>query len=106
MIDQLLMDQVSIAADIWRKSGSWLINFLGIRLGKSVLIGLQGEYFDDSRLANGKINLLEIDIEALEEWPKGRDFLLRYPLKGHLKAAGQFHMSSVEMDYMEKWKRC
>lgn len=90
-IDQLVLDQVSIAADILRKPGSWSINFLGVQLGSSILMGLQGEYFDDSRIADGKINLLEIDIDALKEWPKAQEFLSKSLLKGHLRASGSFH---------------
>ena len=91
IIDQLVADQVSIAADILRKPGSWFINFLGLRLGKGLLMGLQGEYFDDSRIINGKINLLEVDLAALKDWPKADAFLQKYSLKGNLRASGPFH---------------
>lgn len=91
VIDQLVFDDISMAADILRKSGSWLINFLGLRLGNAVLMGLQGEYFDDRHIAKGKINLLEVDVEALKEWSKAAEFLKKYPLKGDLKASGPFY---------------
>ena len=91
IIDQLVVDDASIAADILRKPGSWFINFMGLQLGKSVLMGLQGEYFDDSHTVDGKINLLEVDFAALKEWPKALAFLQKYPIQGLLKASGQFH---------------
>ena len=75
IIDQLALDHISIAADILRKPGSWFINFLGIQLGKSILMGLQGEYFEESRMVDGKVNLLDVNIEALNEWPDAQ-FLL------------------------------
>lgn len=96
IIDQLVMDNVSIAADILHKPGSWFINFLGVKLGNSVLMGLQGEYFEDSRNVDGKINLLEVDIEEAHEWNKAHEFLEKYPLKGHLRASGQFHYECAD----------
>lgn len=98
IIDQLKLDQFSIAADILRKSGSWMINFLGIKAGKSILAGLQGEFFDDHHAILGKVNLLEMDLAGLREWPQLEKVLKDYPLQGQLKAFGefQFEMESDE----------
>ncbi len=91
VIDQFTMDNISIAADLLHKSGSWLINFLGIKIGTSVLVGLQGEYFEDSRIVDGKINLLEIHSDAFEEWFKASEFLKKCSFKGFVRGSGSFH---------------
>lgn len=96
IIDQLVLDNLSIAADIKRKPESWLINFLGLQYEDSVLMGLQGEYFDNSHLLNGKINLLEINIETLKKWPKAQKFLTKYPLEGYLRASGHFQYTTSQ----------
>lgn len=91
VIDQLKFDDTSIAADILRKEESWLINFLGIRYGKSILVGLQGEYFDSNRIVKGKVNLLEISLDNLKEISQFQALMQQYPLRGDLKASGEFH---------------
>jgi hypothetical protein len=101
-IDQLVLDNISFAADVLRKPGSWYINFLGARLGDSILMGLQGEYFEDSRVVEGKVNLLEIDFAALNEWPKMQEVLKDYPLKGHLRASGPFQYELSEHGQLGK----
>ena len=102
-IDQLVIDDASIAANILRKEGSWLINFMGLQIGKSLLMGLQGEYFDDSNTIEGKINLLEMDVAGLKEWPRVVAFLQKYPLHGFFKASGQFYWQGREEDGSSKW---
>lgn len=97
-IDQLRVDNVSLSADIRRKSGSWLIQFLGLRVGTSILAGLQGEYFDDSKTAEGKINLLEVDLKGLDEWPTVQKVFQNYPLKGNLRASGNFYYECNSQD--------
>ena len=89
-IDQLKLDDISIAADILRKEKSWFINFLGLKIGKAILMGLQGEYFDDLRRAKGQVNLLEINIKELNKIPMLQTFVQKCPLTGHFKATGEF----------------
>lgn len=103
IIDQLILDQFSLAADMERKSNSWLIHFLGIQLEQTLLLGLQGEYFENKGELVGKINLLEMDLEAIKKWPKVHDFLDRYPLQGHLRASGKFLYHSFASETPGKW---
>lgn len=91
IIDQLALDDISMAADILRKPKSWVINFLGVQLKDSVLIGLQGEYLEDLHEINGKINLLEVNLESLKKWSKLSSIWNKFPLKGNLRASGTFH---------------
>jgi hypothetical protein len=96
ILDQLLLDEMSIAADILRKEESWQINFLGFKMGKSFLMGMQGEYFDQLQTAEGKIHLLEADLYQIENWPRLKSYLEKIPLKGYLKAAGRFRYECHE----------
>ncbi|MBA3817168.1 MAG: hypothetical protein H0X29_11765, partial [Parachlamydiaceae bacterium] len=44
IIDQLQFDQISLAADILKDNNIWKVNFLGVRIGKSLLLGMEGQY--------------------------------------------------------------
>lgn len=59
-IDQLQLDDLSLAADITPSSDIWQIHFLGVRVGDSLIAGLEGTYDPHNRIFDSKINLLEI----------------------------------------------
>lgn len=89
IIDQLQFDKLSLAADILRTHDLWKINFLGLRWGEGVLLGLEGEYLDGANDFNGRINLLEANLNKLEEYAPLSDFLKEYQPKGQIRANGQ-----------------
>lgn len=60
-VEQLQIDQLSIAADVVKENRKWLFPFLGIRWGTSFLMGIKGQYLPDKHAFTGNINLLEID---------------------------------------------
>lgn len=88
IIDQLQFDQVSLAADILKDNDSWNVNFLAARIGKSLLLGMEGQYKDDPSVLNAKINLLEIDFAHLNEWPSLKALCDEYQLAGQMRAHG------------------
>lgn len=96
MVDQLLLDQFSCAADISRRPDEWKVNFLGVRYGESLLLGLDGEYRDLSSTFNANINLLEIDLSHLSEWPSLQQSISQADPKGFLKGQGKAHVAQIE----------
>lgn len=88
-IDQLLLDDISLAADIFRTENSWKINFLGLHLGDTLLMGLNGEYFDGSPTLTANINLLEANLLKLGEWESCKALAEKMEPKGQLRATGQ-----------------
>ena len=94
-IDQLLLDETSIAADLTRMPNSWKVNFIGLRVGQSLLVGLEGDYRDGDKIFEGKINLFEADLSKFHEWPALAKFQQEYPSKGTLRATGQIHLEPL-----------
>lgn len=88
IIDQLQIDDISLAADILKESEIWKVNFLGMRLGKSLLLGMEGHYNDESSVVNAKINLLEADLAYLDEWPSLKAIFEEHQLTGQVRAQG------------------
>jgi hypothetical protein len=66
-IDHCQLYEFSLSADIVKRQNRWLIRFLGLRYGDSLLAGLEGEYFAEKDLLKGKINLLEVDFDLLPQ---------------------------------------
>lgn len=90
-IDQAEIDKLSFSADLTHTPESWKINFLGLRYGEALLMGLEGEYA--SGAITGRVNLLEADLSKLEE--------LSF-LSGTIHAQGEFNLQFSKM--APKWK--
>ena len=87
-IDQLLLDDISIAADLVRMPTAWKANFLGLRIGESMLVGMEGEYRDGENMFDARVNLLEVNLEKLIEWPSMMAFVNSSHPKGFVRAIG------------------
>lgn len=101
-IDQLLLDNLSLAADLSDSDGFWKVNFLGARYGDSILAGLEGDYFPREHLFEGKVNLLNINLEKLNEFPALKSFVEKFQPKGIIHAEG-----NVELEFLHqrpKWR--
>lgn len=88
-IDQLKLDDLSFAAEVTSKDTGWDVNFLGVTCGKSLLMGLEGEYFTESNALDAQVNLLEVNLEHLNELTILSSFAEQCPLKGQLRGAGK-----------------
>lgn len=91
-IDQLRLDDISVAAEVMRMTDRWRVNFLGLRRGESLLLGLDGDYSDQSKNFDGNINLLEIDLSHLDEWPQFTAFAQKNSPKGFVKGKGKLQL--------------
>jgi hypothetical protein len=91
-IDQIQLDEFSLAMDIQKETNIWNINFLGMRLGQSILVGLEGFYNETNSYLESRINLLELDLEKLNEWPVFQSMLEKYQLYGSIRAAGEMKL--------------
>ncbi|MBA3602084.1 MAG: hypothetical protein H0W50_00195, partial [Parachlamydiaceae bacterium] len=100
-IEQLLIDRISIAADIIKENQKWIFNFLGLRWDSSCLVGLKGEYYADQKIFLGNINLLEMDLQALKDLPQLSEFVNKCQPRGTFKATGQIQLSQSENS---KWQ--
>lgn len=87
-IDQLVLDNLTMATDLTRLATGWKIDFLGLRFGESLLVGLEGEYREGDNGFDAKVNLLEVNLSKLNEWPSMQQFVAGCQPVGHLRATG------------------
>lgn len=102
-IDQLLLDHISVAADLVRHPDGWKANFLGIRFGESLLLGMEGNLDEKALAFEGRVNLLELNLDKLKEWPKLRQFAIENDLKGFFKGTGTIRAES-KIDTPSGWQ--
>lgn len=102
-IDQLLLDDISLAADMIRLPTGWKANFIGLRVGESILIGMEGEYSDGDEAIDAKVNLLEVNLETLNELPPMQTFIGKYHPKGIVRGNGTLHFE-MNKDAARGWK--
>jgi len=88
-IEELKLDQFSAAADIIHQDNFCKINFLGMQMASSLLVGLEGEYRPEEQAIISQVNLFEADFERLDEWPKLKSFIEEFNPQGKMHATGQ-----------------
>lgn len=101
-IDQLKLDDLSLAAEFLHVEDQWRINFLGLRNKEALLIGLEGDYFPQTYTFEGKINLLEANLSKWNEWPYLSQLAAEWNPIGELKAAGKISVSWAQV--RPKWR--
>ncbi|MEI8365129.1 MAG: hypothetical protein WCF65_01805 [Parachlamydiaceae bacterium] len=90
-VDQMQFDDTSLAFDILKEGALWNINFLGMRIGNSLLLGMEGQYRDDDAHLSAKVNLLEANLADISQWPSLRKHLGNNLIAGELHATGTMH---------------
>lgn len=96
-IDQLQIDEMSLAADILVVEDGWKLNFLGLRYSDAALLGIEGQYLTGEDSLQTRLNLFEIDLEKLETLPIPTSWAEVVDPKGKIRAAGDvtFHFDEV-----------
>jgi hypothetical protein len=90
-VEQLQLDNMSLAFDVIKEGFLWNINFLGARLGSHFLIGMEGQYSEQDSHLEAKINLLEADISHFDEWPIINHIIQEKQIAGKIRASGILH---------------
>lgn len=112
-IDQCLLDNISFAADILHEDNGWKLNFLGLRYGSALLVGLEGQYQSASHIFDGRVNLLEADLANLGDIELLKPYMEILKPEGDLRATGKLRacftpdkFSSLVADLQLNIDRC
>lgn len=100
VIDELLLDNISIACEAHNIDQDWKVDFLGVRLGEGFLIGLDGSYNPADPVFRAHLNLLEIDLNKMTEWMALYPFLESFQPNGQIKGNGEI---SIENSSDKGW---
>lgn len=69
LIDPLRWDDLAFSAEMVKLPDRWRIDFLGIRIGKCVLAGLEGDYLIQPGRIDARVNLFDVDLGHLSQLP-------------------------------------
>jgi hypothetical protein len=94
-IEQLQLDQISIAAELHRAGDLWKADFLGLRYGDAFLMGLEGSYRYGDPHITAKIHLLEADLDRLPKWEMIRGWMEKFEPKGTFKGRGEIAINHL-----------
>lgn len=89
LIEQLELDEISIAAELMKESEHWKVDFLGIRIGEGLLIGLDGLYTHGDPLIRAHVNLFEVDLAKMTDWMSVYPILESFQPHGNIRGTGE-----------------
>ncbi len=92
-IDQLQFDEISLGLDLVKDPDIWKINFLGARVGNSILLGIDGRYHVEDARLSAKVNLFDADLSKFGEWPKMQQMIAEWRLGGQISATGDIQVN-------------
>lgn len=101
LIEQLQMDNISIAAELFNKGKLWQVDFLGLRYGDALLIGLDGSYRGKDTPIQAHVNLFEVDLSKLPDWAWVRTILEAHQVTGKFKGTGEVVLHKKEKEGFE-----
>lgn len=89
IIDQLQWDDWSIYAELHQAAEKWRIPFLGLKAGQALLLGLEGDWFQEQALLRAKLKFCEVDLSKLEYFDILQPLVTKWWPKGTLNATGE-----------------
>jgi hypothetical protein len=101
-IDSFQMDDISASAEFQHAQDDWKINFLGLRFSNSLLLGLNGDFHQDTQRFQGNLQLFETNLQELHEWEVLRPLIDTFALKGIVKGTGTL---DIELFDSSQWYR-
>lgn len=88
-IRQLQIDKLSLTADVEQKpENSWDVNFLSLRYGKSLVLGLEGQFFENEHRIKGDLKLFETYLDHLDELPSLEGIANLWKPQGSVRTTG------------------
>jgi hypothetical protein len=94
-IDHLKWDDFHLYTELHQEEKEWLIPFLGLEKGSSLLLGMEGKFLSEVAQLKGQINLCKIDLKHLQEWKIGQAFAHQWQPQGMIEATGDFIIHST-----------
>ena len=103
LVDQLSWDDWSLSFELHQAPEKWRIPFLGLKVGSDVLLGLDGDWYEEEGLLLAKLNFCEVDCSLLERFAITQPFAASWSPKGTLKATGNVEWNIFSQN---PWEGC
>lgn len=104
IIDQMQWDDLSAYAELHQTAEKWRIPFLGLKVGQTLLLGLDGEWLHDEGLLKAKLKFCEVDLAKLDHFENMQAFVTKWWPKGVLNATGEIEWNLLATHPLEGLK--
>lgn len=94
-IDRLQLDDFSLYADFHHEPEKWKIDFLGINYCEGLLMGLTGDWQEESSFIETKIQLLEMDLARLADYSPLQTVIMHWYPNGLIKGKGDLRIECL-----------
>ncbi len=99
-IQKCEFDDLSLAADLTLDKDCYRVSFLGCRLGKISLLGMDGKFFPKNNRVEANVNLVDINFAELHNIKPLRGFVKKFRPQGEARAnSGKLIIEMAENDW-------
>lgn len=91
IIDEAQWDDWSAYAELNQMVENWRISSLGLKIGETLLLGLDGDWLQDEACLKAKLKFCQIDLSKLDYFTSMQSFVSKWWPKGILNARGEFN---------------
>ena len=95
IVEQFQLDNLSVSAELTKLDDNLKVDFLGIRFGEALLIGLDGHYRLGDPSISAKVNLFEVNLGKFKEWTKVEELLSELAPTGKIKGGGDVRLTGL-----------
>lgn len=92
IVEQFQLDELSVSAELTKLDDNLKVDFLGIRFGEALLIGLDGHYRLGDPSISAKVNLFEVNLGKFKDWTKVESLLAELAPTGKIKGSGNLRL--------------
>lgn len=103
IIDQIQWDDWSAYAELHQTDQKWRIPFLGLKVGEVLLLGMDGDLWQEELFLKAKLKFCQIDLAKLDDFTWAQPFVTKWWPKGVLNAMGDIEWNILSSN---AWDGC
>lgn len=101
IIDQAQWDDWNAYAELHQMDEKWRIPFLGLKVGQTLLLGLDGDWLQEEACLKAKLKFCQVDLSKLDYFSSLQSFVAKWWPKGTLNATGEIEWNLLASNPLE-----
>lgn len=101
IIDQAQWDDWGAYAELNQMVDKWRICSLGLKIGQTLLLGLEGDWLQEEAYLKAKLKFCQIDLSKMDDFTSMQSFVSKWWPKGILNATGEFDWNLLAQNPLE-----
>jgi len=100
-IEQAQWDDWNAYAELHQEDKKWHIPFLGLKIGQTLLLGLEGDWLQEETCLKAKLKYCQVDLFTLKRFSSFQSLITQWWPKGILSAKGEFEWHASNSNVLE-----